>query len=66
MNVLTAIVGLETKSGGQRASFQRRKPTTSLADEMLFVGVAFELLPAVEELNIGGAAMKGHGAWTTR
>jgi len=28
---------------------------------MLFVGVAFELLPAIKELNIGGVAMKGHG-----
>jgi hypothetical protein len=32
-----------------------------LADEVLFVGVAFELLPAIKELNIGGVAMKGHG-----
>jgi len=25
-----------------------------LADEMLFVGVAFELLPAIKELDVGG------------
>ena len=28
---------------------------------MLFIGVAFELSPAIKELNIGGVAMKGHG-----
>jgi len=28
---------------------------------MLFASVAFELLPAVKELNFGDVAMKGHG-----
>jgi hypothetical protein len=28
---------------------------------MLFVDVAFKLLPAIKELNIGSVAIKGHG-----
>jgi hypothetical protein len=37
-----------------------------LADEMLFVCVAIELMPSIKELNIGGVAMKGHGCKSQR
>src|SRR5277367_6435708 len=39
--MLTAILGLETRSGGQRTSFQQPRPRRHLAAEMHLAGLAF-------------------------